>query len=53
VTDIDQRLEQALPAIRGGADAADADATFPIASLQTGTSAGLLGLALPRDTGGP
>jgi len=52
LTDIDQRLEQALPAIRGGADAADSDATFPAASIQALASAGLLGLTLPKETGG-
>jgi alkylation response protein AidB-like acyl-CoA dehydrogenase len=52
VTDLEQRLAQALPVIREGADATDTDAKFPGASMSALADAGLLGLVLPTDVGG-
>jgi len=50
--DLKDRLEQALPVIRDGADAADSDAKFPTASVQALADSGLLGLTLPTEFGG-
>lgn len=50
--DLEQRLDQALPEIRAGADAADSDAKFPVASVRALADSGLLGLTLPTDVGG-
>jgi alkylation response protein AidB-like acyl-CoA dehydrogenase len=52
VDDLAQRLAQALPKIRAGADAADSDAKFPAASVQALADSGLLGLTLPAEVGG-
>lgn len=52
MTTLDDRLALALPTISAGADAADADAKVPTASLGALADSGLLGLVLPRDTGG-
>ncbi len=45
-------LDRALPVVADGADAADADAKFPRASIEALAGAGLLGLTLPADVGG-
>ncbi len=50
--DLKDRLEQALPVIRDGADAADSDAKFPTDSVRALKDAGLLGLTLPTEIGG-
>lgn len=50
--DLKDRLEQALPVIRDGADAADADAKYPTASVKALADSGLLGLTLPTEVGG-
>jgi alkylation response protein AidB-like acyl-CoA dehydrogenase len=52
VNDLAQRLAQALPEIRAGADAADSDGKFPVASVRALADSGLLGLTLPTDVGG-
>lgn len=52
MNDLDERLAQALPEIRAGADAADTDAKFPTRSVQALAEAGLLGLTLPTEVGG-
>ncbi len=52
MTQLDDRLEQALPTIRAGADAADSDAKFPVASVRALADAGLLGVTLSSEVGG-
>jgi alkylation response protein AidB-like acyl-CoA dehydrogenase len=52
VDDLEQRLTRALPEVRAGADAADSDAKFPVASVRALADSGLLGLTLPTDVGG-
>ncbi|CAN5889555.1 acyl-CoA dehydrogenase family protein [soil metagenome] len=52
MNDLTERLDQALPTIRDGADAADSDAKFPTASVAALADAGLLGLTLPTEVGG-
>lgn len=51
MTDVLDRLNDALPAIRDGSEAADA-AQFPEASVGALRSTGLLGMTLPTDVGG-
>ena len=50
--DLDERLQRALPTIAEGADAADADSTFPAESVASLARNGLLGLTLSTDVGG-
>ncbi len=52
MTQVLDRLSQALPTIRRGADPADADAEFPAASIQALADSGLLGLTVPSEAGG-
>jgi len=52
MTDLMDRLEQALPIVRDGADSADADAKYPTASINALADSGLLGLTLPTEVGG-
>ena len=46
------RLSQALPAIRDGAESVDANTEFPTASVQALAESVLLGLTLPTEGGG-
>lgn len=50
--DLQDRLAAALPTVRAGADAADADAKFPAESVRALADAGLMGLTLPTEVGG-
>lgn len=50
--DLQDRLAAALPIVRAGADAADADAKFPTDSVRALADAGLMGLTLPTEVGG-
>ncbi len=50
--DLQDRLATALPTVRAGADAADADAKFPAESVRALADAGLMGLTLPTEVGG-
>ncbi len=52
VSALDRLVATALATIRDHADAVDADASFPAASVQALADAGLLGLTLPEDVGG-
>jgi alkylation response protein AidB-like acyl-CoA dehydrogenase len=52
VSDVTERLEQALPTIRGGAAATDENAKFPSESVRALADSGLLGLTLPSEVGG-
>jgi alkylation response protein AidB-like acyl-CoA dehydrogenase len=50
--DLSDRLREALPTIERGAVTADAEAKFPTASVESLAEAGLLGLAVPEESGG-
>ena len=52
MNDLSDRLAAALPVIRDGAEATDADAKYPRASVEALADAGLLGLILPTEVGG-
>ena len=52
MNDLQDRLDQALPIIRDGAEAADTDAKFPVDSVRALRDSGLLGLTLPTEVGG-
>lgn len=52
MTDLQDRLDQALPVIGDGALSADSDGKFPSESVQALADAGLLGLTLPTSVGG-